>query len=159
MAGCVILNKLSEIVITHSGTPVYTVFWIKIDFTPWNSSHNPSGEKLPLKLKIRFSVAVVLSEISSSASDLVAFPAAVYIVIGPCWAHHKSVCMPSSTPSCWDVIYFSEIETQYFCSNHMAQQSTETAQSSSLTPKPQVLLFSTPESGVRASWSNFVVNK
>lgn len=44
----VIQNKISEIVVTHSGTSVDIVFGPKTDLTPLNLSHSPSAGKEPL---------------------------------------------------------------------------------------------------------------
>lgn len=96
---------------------------------------------------------------------LVALPAANYIVSGPCWTHHKLSCMPTSTPRCREMTYFTDAaelqkaEAKSFGSNHTAQQGSELERSFpdlSLAPKPlAVLLSSTPESGARASWNSY----
>ena len=44
----VILNEVSETVVTRSGTSVGIVFGCKTDLTPSNLSHCPSAGKLPL---------------------------------------------------------------------------------------------------------------
>lgn len=105
-----------------------------------------------------------MSDLWHQPALLVALPAANYIASGTCWTHHKLVCMPTSTPRCWEITYFTdaaelqEAGTKSFSSHHTAQLGREQEWSFpdlSLTPKPlAVLLFSAPESRARARWNS-----